>query len=63
MKNQPKPNYVFPIYNYIRQTYVEFGFAIMQIRRDSMDVTFYGYQPGHRGEFRVIYETTVRAGG
>jgi hypothetical protein len=37
----------------------QYGFAILRIRREAIDVAFYGYEPGRRQEFGVIYETTI----
>ncbi len=39
----------------------QYGFAILRIRRDAIDVIFYGYPPGKRDDFRVIYEARIEA--
>jgi len=38
----------------------KYGFAILHIRPDVIDVSFYGYEPGRREAFDVIYETSIR---
>ncbi len=40
----------------------KFGFGVLRVRRDSIDVTFYGYAPGNPEGFDVIYEATIDRG-
>ena len=40
----------------------KYGFALLRIRPQEIDVTFYGYEPGSPEEFGVIYEATIEAG-
>ncbi len=40
----------------------QFGFGVLRIRRETIDMTFYGYEPGRPDEFEVIYEATIEAG-
>jgi hypothetical protein len=39
----------------------KYGFAILRIRPDAIEATFYGYERGAPEEFGVIYETTITA--
>jgi hypothetical protein len=40
-----------------------FGFSVLRIRRQAIEVQFYGYPPGRPHAFGVIYETSIEATG
>ena len=43
----------------ISQSLAQYGFAVLRVRREAIDVTFYGYERGSPEDFGVIYETTI----